>query len=122
MPYQPIEKLDVLMGGAVQEKFRIAMAEVLSNIRDPNTKATAKRTVTMTITISPNANRDVAQMEVQVKPKLTPAEPAENTIYISWNDDGLVTASEKLDQVPGQLNMDGAEAPLPNVVTFESKK
>ena len=122
MPYQPIEKLDSLMGGAVQEKFRIALAEVLANVRDPNTKATIKRGITLSVTITPNANRDVAQMEVQVSTKIAPSVPAENTIYLSWNDDGLVTASEKLDRIPGQLNMDDEEAPLPNIVTFETKK
>lgn len=39
MPFLPLEKLDLLMGGAVQERFRIALAEVLANIRDPNTRA-----------------------------------------------------------------------------------
>ncbi len=122
MPYLPIEKLDVLMGGAVQEKFRVALAEVLGNIRDPNTKATIKRSIILNIVIEPSANRDVAKMEVQVKTKTAPSMPAKTTIYLSWNDDGLVTASEKLDQIPGQLNMDGTEAPPPNIVTFEPKK
>ena len=122
MAYQPIEKLDALMGGAVQEKFRIALAEVLSNVRDPNTKASAKRAITLTVTISPNQTRDVANMEVSVKTKLVPSDPAENTIYIAWDDNGLVTASEKLDHIPGQINMEGTETPLPNVVTFETKR
>lgn len=122
MPFMPIEKLDNLMGGAMQEKFRVALAEVLANVRDPNTQATAKRVITLTIIIAPNANRDTAQMEVSVKTKTAPSVPAETTIYLDYNDDGLVTATEKLDQIPGQINMDGTETPLPNVVTFESKK
>jgi hypothetical protein len=122
MPFMPIEKLDNLMGGAMQEKFRVALAEVLANVRDPNTKATAKRGITLTVIIAPNANRDTAQMEVSVKTKTAPSVPAETTIYLDYNDDGLVTATEKLDQIPGQINMDGTETPLPNVVTFESKK
>lgn len=121
MIYQPIDKLDVLMNGAVQEKFGAALREVLANIRDPNTSATVKRSITLTITIAPSAGRDVAEMSVQTKTKLAPPNSASSTIYLAYGDDGSVTATEKLDQVPGQLSMSGDETPLPNVVTFESK-
>ena len=122
MIYQPIDKLDVLMNGAVQEKFGSALREVLANVRDPNTSATVKRSITLTITIAPSAGRDVAEMSVQTKTKLAPPNTASSTIYLAYGDDGSVTATEKLDQVPGQLSMSGDETPLPNVVTFESQK
>lgn len=121
MIYQPIDKLDALMDGAVQEKFGSALREVLANVRDPNTSATVKRSITLTITIAPSAGRDVAEMSVQTKTKLAPPNSASSTIYLAYGDDGSVTATEKLDQVPGQLSMSGDETPLPNVVTFESK-
>ena len=119
MPFLPLEKLDLLMGGAVQERFRIALAEVLANIRDPNTRATEKRSITLTLTLAPYATRDTAQMDVTVKTKLAAAAPAETTVYLAYS---LVTASEKVDQIPGQIDMDGREAPTPNIVTFETKK
>lgn len=122
MAYQQIESLDTLMGGAVQEKFNASLTELFANIQDPNTKATAKRSLSMTVTISPNGNRDVAQMDVQCKVKLAPTEPAQTTIYLSYSDNGTVTATEKINQIPGQLDIDGDEAPLPNVVIFEGKK
>ena len=122
MPFLPLEKLDLLMGGAVQERFRIALAEVLANIRDPNTRATEKRSITLTLTLAPYATRDTAQMDVTVKTKLAAAAPAETTVYLAYSDDGLVTASEKVDQIPGLIGMDGREAPTPNIVTFETKK
>lgn len=121
MIYQPIEKLDALMSGALQERFGSALREVLANVRDPNTSATVKRSITLTITIAPSAGRDVAEMSVQTKTKLAPPDAASSTIYLAYGDDGSVTATEKLDQVPGQINMAGDETPLPNVVTFESK-
>lgn len=122
MPYLPIDSLDRLMSGAIQEKFKAEFSKVLANVHDPNTKATEKRSITITVTISPNANRDVAGMNLQVKSKLAASAPVESTIYLNWNDEGFVTASEKVDQIPGQIDMDGNEAPLPNVVTFEAKK
>lgn len=61
-------------------------------------------------------------MDVTVKTKLASAAPAETTVYLAYSDDGLVTASEKVDQIPGQIDMDGREAPTPNIVTFETKK
>lgn len=83
MPFLPLEKLDLLMGGAVQERFRIALAEVLANIRDPNTRATEKRSITLTLTLAPYATRDTAQMDVTVKTKLAAAAPAETTDGLS---------------------------------------
>ena len=32
--------------------------------------------------------------------------------------DGSITATERTDQIPGQMNMDGGEEPLPTEVTF----
>ena len=122
MPFLPLEKLDLLMGGAVQERFRIALAEVLSNIHDPNTRATEKRSIALTLTFAPYANRDAADLDVSVKTKLAAAAPAQTTVYLAYSDDGLVTASEKVDQIPGQIDMAGCEAPTPNTVTFETKK
>ena len=75
-----------------------------------------------TLTLAPYATRDTAQMDVTVKTKLAAAAPAETTVYLAYSDDGLVTASEKVDQIPGQIDMDGREAPTPNIVTFETKK
>ena len=70
MAYQPIEKLDALMGGAVQEKFRIALAEVLSNVRDPNTKASAKREITLKITLAPDEDRKHIEVSCTASSKL----------------------------------------------------
>lgn len=120
MPHQIIHDLDTLMGGAVAEKMRTALAEVFQNIYDPNTDPTAKREVTLTLSVKPNTSRDVANMTVQAKTKLAPAHPADGTVYLHRSDNGTITATEKLAQVPGQIDMAGEETLLPNVITFEN--
>ena len=120
--YLPIKFLDTLAGGALAEKFAVELASVLANIRDPNTKATAKREITLKIGFTPSPNRDSSLVSIKADSKLTPAEPIEITAYLDYDDNGMVTATEKTDQIPGQISMEGEETPLPKVVQFETKK
>lgn len=59
--------------GAVQEKFERALAEVVSNISNPNTDSKKKRKITITLTMAPiNDNRDTLATDVEVKTALAP--------------------------------------------------
>ena len=44
--------------GAFQERVDYEMARVIDNILDPNTKATAKRKITLTIELTPDDERE----------------------------------------------------------------
>ena len=67
-------------------------------------------------------SQEAAALLALPEQELAAAAPAETTGYLAYSDDGLATASEKVDQIPGQIGMDGREAPTPNIVTFETKK
>ena len=45
--------------GAFEERVDYEMDKVIQNILDPNTKATAKRKITLTIELTPDAARDL---------------------------------------------------------------
>lgn len=74
--------LETLGEGAALEKFSDEMKKVLENVLDPNTKATAKRSVTLTWTIEPDEDRSFAHTSLEVKSKLAPSKPFGVPIYI----------------------------------------
>ena len=111
-----MKKLDELMDGAVTERFNVEMDRVMRNIYDPNTDPEAKRQITITITIEPNESRDVGRYKVEVKSKTAPMAPITQVCFLRQSDDGMVVATEVTKQVPGQMDMDGNEQPMPRVV------
>lgn len=54
--------------GAILERVDYEMGKVMDNILDPNTKATAKRKISVTLELIPSADRRT--ITVQVKPRV----------------------------------------------------
>lgn len=105
--------------GAIQERTDYEMARILSNIMDPNTKATGKRKLTLTLTFAPDDDRQTVDVSVTAKSTLQPTSPVKTALYIT--DDGAndVTAVELVPNIPGQLNLNGEEegvAPVLRVI------
>lgn len=93
--------------GAVQEKFAHEMEKALENILDRNTDPTKKRSVTITIDIIPNKNRDMFILASQCKSKLVPREETETKVLFGRNSDtGKLEAAELKSNARGQLFMD----------------
>ena len=46
-----------MANGAIKERLDYEMGRVIQNISDPNTKAAAKRTITVKITLEPDEER-----------------------------------------------------------------
>ena len=78
--------------GAFQERVDYEMGRVVDNILDLNTKATAKRKITLTIELTPDDERQTISVAVQAKATLAPtnpvatasASPATATAKWSW--------------------------------------
>ena len=119
MPNQrPIKSLSELMDGGVEERFNAALAEVWENVYDPNTDAKKTREVNLKIKITPNDRRDSCDFRVSVVPKLAPKVDLTQTVMLNLASDGSVIATERTNQIPGQIDIDGNESPIPTVVTF----
>lgn len=86
--------LENLSSGAVLERFEQELDKVLVNILDPNTKATAVRSVTLTIKIKPSDNRDVGSTEIVTTSKLAPAKPVTTILFIG-RENGKPVAAER---------------------------
>jgi repressor of nif and glnA expression len=113
-----IKQLDELMDGALTERFNREMDRVLQNVFDPNTDPKAKRQIQIVIEIAPNEQRDSAKFKVDVKTKIAPPMAISQMCFLYQDDEGNVTAAEVTREVPGQIDMNGNEQPLPRVVEF----
>lgn len=73
--------LDSIGKGALGELFDLEMKNVAANIADPNTSATAKRSITITIEFAPDHSRDEAKVLCSVKSKLEPIKGVGSTVF-----------------------------------------
>lgn len=98
-----------LSDGGVQEKFDMAMQKLLENIHDPNTKATAKRKLTLTLTLEPDDNRQAIKTTSNVSSTLAPLTDISTTILTGRNASGQIEAKELKSRVPGQTFFDSTD-------------
>lgn len=95
------------------ERVDYEMPRIIANILDPNTKATAKRKLTITMEFAPDDERTNIITNVTVKPSLAATNPVRTTLYASVDGHGEVQIVEMTPQVPGQTHFDGSEQEPP---------
>lgn len=98
--------MEEFANGAFSSQINRELKKVTENIQDPNTDATVKRRITITIDFKPNENRDFVTTSVQAKSSLAPALGAVTAMNMGKNlKTGEVEAVEIGKQLPGQLQM-----------------
>lgn len=94
--------------GAFEERVDYEMNRVIDNILDNNTKATAKRKITLTIEFVPDDERKMISVAVTAKSQLCPTNPVNTSLYITAdNNTGEMVVAEMVPQIPGQVSMEG---------------
>lgn len=107
--------------GAILERVDYEMGKVMDNILDPNTKATAKRKISVTLELIPSADRRTITIQSTAKCSLTPTDPVTTSLYITnAPSTGELMVAEMVPQVPGQLALDGEEQDHPKILKFKS--
>lgn len=122
MPQKPYRGLDQLMDGAITKRFNDELTRLWDNVYDMRAPATKARTITLKVTIKPNANRDAAAILYDIKSASAAPEALQQTVFMRQRDDGSVQVTEQTDQLPGQIDMAGEEQPMPNVVEFKPSR
>lgn len=102
--------------GAFEERVDYEMDKVIQNILDPNTKATAKRKITLTIELTPDDERRQIQVSVTAKSTLAATNPVATSLYVTGDGNGELVVAEMVPQVPGQLNMEGTQQEQPKLL------
>lgn len=102
--------------GAFEERIDCEMRRVVDNILDINTKATAKRKITMTIEFAPDDDRRLINVSVSSKSALAPMVPVPTSLFITNDENGEMVVAEMVPQIPGQLDMYGKEQEEPKIL------
>ena len=94
--------------GAFEERVDYEMDKVIQNILDPNTKATAKRKITLTIELTPDDERRTIGVSVTAKSTLAATNPVATALYVTSDGNGEVVSCEI---VPGGEAADAGYRP-----------
>ena len=106
--------LEELAGGAFAEKVNEALMQVAENIQNPNTEATAKRGITVSIKFSPNKNRQLVNTSIAVQTKLAATEAIDTQIIMGKNfKTGEIEFAEYDGQMRGQISFSELEEEEP---------
>lgn len=108
--------LSALANGAIQEKLNYEMDKIFTNIHDKNTKAQAKRSITIKLEFQPDENRQTVTVTSDFSSKLANVEGVSTTVLTGKDlTTGNVEARELKSNVPGQTYFDDDLTPKTDV-------
>ncbi len=87
-----------LKGGHAEKLFKHCLEQVMENIADGNTHAEATRTITLQVTIKPEADRRECKVAIGAKVRLAAVEPAVTTVYTGRHRNQLVMVESNPEQ------------------------
>lgn len=105
-----------LIGGAIEERVDYEVNKVIDNILDPNTKATAKRKITLTLVLTPDEDRRIISLQAVAKATLIPTNPVSSALCVTADKNGQMTIVEMTPQIPGQRDIYGGEQSSPPIL------
>lgn len=109
--------------GAIMERVDEEAKKVWLNLKDPNTDHKAKRTITLKLTFQAvDEGRQMITMQADVSSRLAPMVPVPVSLWRSVNEQGEPCFEEVMKETPGQLNLDGSEAPEPKIVKLSKER
>ncbi len=88
--------------GALVEAFELKLREVLANIADPHTPATAKREINLRLVLRPKEDRVQIDSQFTCTARLAGLIPASSRMFVGKDGDGNLYA---LADDPRQLNI-----------------
>ncbi|NLW90984.1 MAG: replication terminator protein [Syntrophomonadaceae bacterium] len=104
-----------LAGGGAQERLQDALDQVAANIADPNTDAKKTRKITMTLTMKPNEQRSIANLEINVKTSLVSPVGINTTLMVDRDEKGKAVVSEIYGKDPNQGVLDLDPGKITNI-------
>lgn len=114
-----LEKKSILQMamGAIEERVDYEMTKIIDNILDPNTKATGKRKVSVTVELVPDDERKTVHVVATAKSALVPTNPITTALYIHTDRrSGELVIAEMVPQIPGQTDVYGGEQDDPKIL------
>lgn len=104
--------LEALAGGAFAEKLNEAFIQVADNIQNPNTEATTKRQINVTIKFAPNKTRQLVNTQIAVTTKLAATEAIDTQMIMGVNmRTNQLEIAEYDGQIRGQMSLSDLTQP-----------
>lgn len=97
--------LETLAGGAFAEKLNEALMQVAENIQNPNTEATTKRQIQITLKFAPNKTRQLVSTQITVTTKLAATEAIDTQMIMGIN--------MRTGQIRGQMSFNDLQTQEP---------
>lgn len=107
--------------GAIQERVDYEVSRVVDNILDPNTEATTKRKIVLTIELKPDSDRQVITLSASAKSTLAQTKPIGTALAITADSKGQMMIAEMTPQIPGQQMIDGPEQGSPKILKIAAR-
>lgn len=105
--------LENVCGGAAPEAFEEEVRHIIENVLDVNTRADAKRALTITFTFLPSEERDDVKIVMETKTKLAPFKTAGGVAFIGRDRRGKAVAmAANFKQLGLPWEEDGRPRPL----------
>lgn len=112
--------LSTIAGGLLQATFNRDYNEILKNIKDEATEATAKRKITIDMTLVPDEKRNMIKTTFSIRRKTAPIVDI-RTVMLVKQDGSMIWTEEWSDnQIPGQVIADNLSE-LPTVCEIYKK-
>ena len=106
--------LETLAGGAFAEKLNEALMQVAENIQNPNTEATTKRQIQITLKFAPNKTRQLVSTQIAVTTKLAATEAIDTQMIMGANmRTGQIEIAEYDGQIRGQMSFNDLQTQEP---------
>lgn len=86
------------------EIFQRELDVVAKNIADPNTDPKKSRKITLTVTLTPDDNREEIKMSVSAKSTVASVKPAQKTIHLGKQNGKPVLVSTNPTQAEFEFN------------------
>jgi hypothetical protein len=102
--------------GAFQERCDYEMGRIIENILDVNTKATAKRAITLTISLVPDDTRENISVSVTAKSLLAINTPVTTNLFVTEDEGGNTLIAEMVPNV--QTSLFDGEQTSPKILKF----
>lgn len=98
--------LNKFADGAFAEKFNTELRKTFENIADPNTDPTKARTVTMTVTLKGDEERNLSYVTIRGKSNISPPKDVQTKIILDRDRSGKVVGKELKSGIKGQMYID----------------
>ena len=103
--------------GAILERVNYEMQKVIDNILDANTKPDAKRKLTVTLELVPDAERRTITVKTTAKSHLVATDPITTGLFITTKPGtGEMLVAEMVPQIPGQYDFSGGFQDDPKIL------